>query len=109
MPIGTKKFETNSDHTERQKFQIIQRSKKPIVGVKTEDGREIPFGKRSRAAEITDAGLAHEIHDSVGQGGTGDVLVVPMEKQPDPIHTRTFLGVRLPWHTDEHRFGESTQ
>jgi len=108
MPIGTKKFETNSAIKDRQKFQIIRRSKKDIIGVKTEDGKEVHFGKRSRAAEITDAGLAHEIHDSVGQGGTGDVLVIPMETQADPIHTRTFLGVKLPWHTDEHKFGEGT-
>lgn len=100
MPIGSKKFETNASIKDRQKFQIIRRSKKDIIGVKTEDGREVKFGQRSRAAEIKDAGLAKEIHDSVGQGGTGDVLVIPMEERAEKGHKRTFTVPKLPWHKD---------
>ena len=96
-----KTFETNSFIKDRQVFEIIQRSPDPnIRGVKI-GGHEVPFGKKSRAARITDAGLAHAIHDSSGQGGTRDVLVIPVESRPEKGHPRSFLMPSMPWHKEK--------
>lgn len=86
-------FATNG-MKDRQQFEIIQRTKRTDVrGVKV-GGHEVEFGKKSRAALIDDAGLAKAIHDSSGQGGTGDCLVIPVEKQSE-----TFM-IDVPWHEE---------
>lgn len=92
-----KKFDTNSLIKDRQQFEIVQRTKRTdVTGVKIE-GWEVPFNNKSRSAIIDDPGLAHAIHDSSGQGGTGDVLVIPVEKPLTKGHTRTFVRPPLPW------------
>ena len=88
MQIGDKKFETNSTVPERRYWQVMKRSKKRFNGVKV-DGKGYKFNKQD-FFETDDPGVAHAIHDSSGQGGTGDVLVIPLEKRADPVHTRTF-------------------
>jgi len=85
-----KKFETNSFIPERREWQIVQRA--PIErmrGVKV-DGKPLPFNMKNRSFTTDDAGLAQAIHDSSGQGGTGNVLVIPTEKPKEPDHSRTF-------------------
>jgi hypothetical protein len=89
MPIGTKKFETNQLIAERRKWQVFPRTtRRGVEGVKV-DGKPHRFNKQG-FFETDDQGLAHAIHDSSGQGGTGDVLVIPTEKPMSKEHTRTF-------------------
>ena len=83
-------FATNSNIKDRQQFEVLRRTPdKSIMGVKM-DGHNVRFGDKSGAALIDDHGLAKEIFHTQGQGGTGDVLVVPVEKPNDPNHQRTF-------------------
>ena len=102
MPIGTKKFETNSDHPYRRRWRVFPRTaKKGLYGVKPDkDGPELKFNSQGYV-DTDDAGIAHAIHDSTGQGGDGDILVCPIETHPNPKHTRTFIVPDLPWHKDK--------
>jgi hypothetical protein len=98
--IKKQEFVTNSSVKSRQQFEVIQRNPRmDMKGVKV-DGHKVEFGEKSRAALIDDPGLARAIHDSSGQGGTGDCLVVPVEKPSDPNHRRTFTVPELPWHKE---------
>lgn len=107
-PIKKQKWITNSDHPERQEFEILKRSKRAEVVGFTHEGRDYRFGQ-GNMVKIDDPGLAHAIHDELGQGGDGDVLVVPVEKPADHNHTRTFTGIKLPWHDETHRFGQRSE
>jgi hypothetical protein len=99
--MGTKKFETNSHVKSRQRFEVLQRTPRTdVTGIKIGD-KEMKFGKKSRAFFTDDAGLAHAIHDTQGQGGTGDVLVIPVEKPQHPNHSRTWHVPALPWHKEK--------
>ena len=92
-------FTTNSDYKSRQEFTIVQRAERTDMrGVKI-DGWEVPFNMKNRSAVINDRGLARAIHDSSGQGGTGDVLVIPTEKKA--TRQRTWTVPRLPWHEEK--------
>lgn len=94
-------FETNSNVKARQQFEILRRTPdKSIIGVKM-GGKTVKFGKKSGAALIDDAGLAKEIFHTQGQGGTGDVLVVPVEKPKSRDHQRTWLMPAMPWHKEK--------
>jgi len=107
-PVKKQKFITNSDHKSRQEFEILKRTPRPeVVGIKHE-GRDYKFGQ-GNMFKTDDVGLAHAIHDEFGQGGDGDVLVVPVEKPAERGHTRTFQGLKLPWHTEDHKFGQGTR
>lgn len=107
-PIKRKTWITNSPIKERQTFRVIKRIPDTRVkGIKI-DGKEFRFGQ-GNSFTVDDPGLAHAIHDNQGQGGDGDVLVVPTEKRIKPGTVRTWLGVKLPWHTDDHKFGESSR
>ena len=101
-------FKTNANLKSRQEFQIITRGQKLIDEIKTPDGkRTVKLGSKSGAAVIDDAAVAREIHETVGQGGTGDVLVVPTESKPDPLHPRTFYQRKpMPWHNESFEFGK---
>lgn len=110
MPTPIKKhtWMTNNNLKERQRFLITKRiPRSDVIGIKLGD-REFKFGQ-GNMFETTDAGLAREIHDTHGQGGDGDVIVIPTQVPPTPGVTRTWTGVRLPWHTDDHKFGESSK
>lgn len=90
MPVGSEKFMTNQAIPERRRWQVMKRTTRHgVKGVKV-DGKEYPFVGKSDMFETDDQGLAHAIHDSSGQGGTGDVLVIPTEKPMNKTHQRTF-------------------
>lgn len=90
MPVGNHKFMTNQTIPERRKFQVLKRTtRSDVVGVKVGD-KEFKFQGNSEMFETDDQGLARAIHDSSGQGGTGDVVVVPTEKPINTTHQRTF-------------------
>jgi hypothetical protein len=89
---------------ERQVFKVVKRTQRSdVIGVKVDD-REMRFGQ-GNMFEITDAGLAKEIHDTQGQGGDGDVIVIPSQIPPTPGVRRTWTGIALPWHDETHKFG----
>ena len=107
-PIKRQKFITNADIPARQEYEIIKRTKKSdVVGI-VHDGVKHRFGQ-GNMFKINDTGLAHAIHDEHGQGGDGDVMVVPVQSKPDINHTRTFTGLALPWHDENHKFGEGSK
>lgn len=98
-------FTTNNNLKDRQVFKVVKRStRSDVVGIKLED-KEFKFGQ-GNLFETTDAGLAREIHDTQGQGGDGDVVVIPTQVPPTPGVRRTWTGIKLPWHDDTHKFGE---
>lgn len=94
-------FTTNSDIAERRRFEVIKRNKRSeVVGVSTSDGsRKFNFGQ-GHTFYVEDEGVAHDLHDTLGQGGSNDVLVVPIEKGAKG-RTRTFTVPALPWHDKE--------
>jgi len=107
-----KTFETNSSIKTRQRFRILKRTpNSDVVGVKTRDGkRKLKFDPQSNSAFTDDPGLAREIHASSGQGGDNwDVLVVPLEKKQEPGHVRTITIPPMPWHDEDHKFGQSSK
>lgn len=107
-PVKKQTWITNSDRPERQEFEIVKRSRRRgVVGFKHE-GRDYRFGQ-GNMLKVQDTGLAHAIHDELGQGGSGDVLVVPVEKPATGGHSRTFTGIKLPWHDENHRFGQRSK
>ena len=103
-PVKQQTWITNSDRVERQQFKVIKRTPNSRVkGIKVDD-REFRFGQGNMFV-VDDPGLAHEIHDNHGQGGDGDVMVVPVEKKAQPGHVRTLTGLAMPWHNETFRFG----
>ena len=107
-PIKKQKFITNSNIKTRQEFEIVKRTpRSEVVGLEHE-GRKYRFGQ-GNMFKTDDPGLAHAIHDQHGQGGNGDVLVVPVEKPSTPDHARTFQGIKLPWHDENHQFGQGKE
>lgn len=90
----------------RQKFEIINRSQnRRVKGLKV-DGKEYPYIPKADVFYTEDVGLARQIHSTQGQGGTGDCLVVPVEKNKEPDHVRTFgtsLEFRNAWAAFEAR------
>lgn len=90
------KFVTNSDFKGRQRFEVIKRNKRSEVkGVKLDDNHQFEFGQ-GNAFYVDDPAIAHDLHDSVGQGGSNDVLVVPIEKSARG-RKRTWVRPPLPW------------
>jgi hypothetical protein len=90
---------TNADIPTRQEYEVVKRTpRQDVVGIKI-DGREFKFGQ-GNMFKTDDPGLARAIHDSQGQGGDGDVLVVPVEKPAERGHKRTFVVPALPWHKE---------
>jgi hypothetical protein len=93
-------FMTNNEVPERQRFKVLKRvQNSDVIGIKV-DGREYKFGQ-GNSFTVKDAGLAHEIHDTQGQGGTGDVVVVPTQVPPTPGVRRTWTVPALPWHKED--------
>ena len=98
MP-GNLKFTTNSYIPDRQEFEVVKRTKRSdVIGIKHE-GKSYRFGQ-GNMFKVDDPGLARAIHDEHGQGGDGDVLVVPVERKIERGHTRTFVVPSLPWHKE---------
>ena len=98
--MSRKSFVTNNNLRDRQRFKVLKNTRKSdVIGIKVGD-RQFKFGQ-GNAFEIKDAGLAREIHDMQGQGGTGDVIVVPTQEPPTPGVRRTWTVPRLPWHKED--------
>lgn len=95
------KFVTNSDFKDRQRFEVVKRNERPeVVGLKLDDNRQYKFGQ-GNAFYVDDPSIAHDIHDEFGQGGSNDVLVVPIEKKAERGHKRVFQGIAMPWHKEK--------
>lgn len=110
MPTPVKKqtWITNNNIKDRQRFIVSKRTQRSdVIGVKVGD-REYKFGQ-GNVFETNDAGLAKEIHDNQGQGGDGDVVVIPTQVPPEKGQSRTWTGVSLPWHDEDHKFGEGSK
>lgn len=98
----SKTFATNSLVPERRKYQVIQTTpRRDVTGIKLGD-KKFKFNKNSRDFYTTDTALAREICDTQGQNGTNDVLVIPVEKNIEPGHIRTFTVPELPWHKGDN-------
>jgi hypothetical protein len=99
-PVKKQSWITNSDIKDRQRFQVVKRTPRADVkGIKV-NGKAYKFGQGNMFT-VDDPGLAREIHDNHGQGGDGDVLVVPTERKPQPGRRRTWTVPALPWHKDK--------
>jgi len=82
-----------------KKYQIVKATTRPFTAIKVDDHiMNVP--KKFGAFTVVDEGMAHEIDARYGQKGqemAGQVVVVPMNTNPDPIHPRTFAVPDLPW------------
>lgn len=100
-------FTTNNNLKDRQKFLVSKKTpRSDVIGIKV-DGKEYKFGQ-GNIFETDDAGLARQIYSTQGQGGDGDVIVIPTQVPPTPGQPRTWTGIKLPWHSDDHKFGEAS-
>lgn len=83
----------------KKRYQVIRATTKPLDNV-TIDGRSMDIPANRGAFEVSDPGLAREVDARFGVKGEvtpGDVVVVPINEAPDPIHRRTFTVPELPW------------
>jgi len=95
------KFVTNSDIPERRRFEVLKNNtSSEVIGVKLADGkREFKFGQ-GNAFYVEDEGAAHALHDELGQGGSQDITVIPIEKSAKG-RVRTWVVPALPWHKEK--------
>jgi hypothetical protein len=83
----------------KQKYQVIKATKRPFNTIKVDD-HEMSVPKKFGAFTVVDEGMAHEIDARYGVKGqemAGQVVVCPVNTNPDPIHPRTFTVPELPW------------
>lgn len=83
----------------KQDYIVVKSSLRKTTGVDV-DKHSNDFGKKSNAFTVTDAGLAREIEARYGEKGEvlpGDVVVAPLNREPDKLHKRTFTVPDLPW------------
>lgn len=94
-----KKFESaDAINKDDRVYEVIKATeRKDVVGVNV--GGEHRF-ERNRF-KVRDKGLAKEIHDTVGQGGSGEVMVIPKREKKEAGHSYTFAVPELPWHNKE--------
>jgi hypothetical protein len=80
----------------KKKFMVVKATQNDISGVSVA-GRTLRFGEKTNAFQVTDAGLAREIEAAKGTKWTGDVVVIPVDSNPEPGHPRTFTVPEMPW------------
>lgn len=99
MKTGTdQKWETNAPTVkDRQQFEVVKLAPTHKQTYELDKGRSFTLGNKSDAMLIkSDPGIAKELDARYGdRTGTGELLVIPVEKPIDTTHRRTFL-VRLP-------------
>ena len=92
---------TNSDIPERRRWEVVKRTTNPdIIGVKTSDGKHSFRFQRGRVFYVEDEGIARDIHDTHGQGGSNIVTVIPIEKKARG-RRRTWVVPALPWKKEK--------
>ncbi len=93
----------------RKTFEVVKATKRDIDGV-TVNGKEMKFG-RSGGFRVSDEGVAREIQqtvgygrNSLGKGGTGEVVVMATDDAPaEPGHRYTFSVPEMPWKEYDER------
>lgn len=95
----SKGFMTNSDVKSRQQWEVIKRTRRTdVTGVKLGD-RKFKFGQGDMFV-VDDPAIAKDLHQTVGQEGSDDVIVVPVEKSAGG-RRRTWTVPALPWHEEK--------
>ena len=90
----SKTFATNSIIPDRRRYQVLRtNTNRDVTGIKLgKNGKQFKFNKKSHDFYVTDTALAKEITDTHGQNGSQDVVVIPLEKNIEAGHPRTFGG-----------------
>lgn len=85
-------FVTNGLTRNRRRFQVVKSNPNyDVKGIKLGD-KKMKFSKQSNDFYVNDPVLAKEIHDTHGQNGTDDVVVIPIEANMEDGHLRSVGG-----------------